>query len=80
MRDQENIRPIDQYVIDFVRKLRIESDLSQKELADILGVSKSFISNVESPNHRAKYNVAHINTLAHYFEMSPREFLPIKAT
>lgn len=80
MRDQDNIRPIDQYVIDFVRKLRIENSLSQKELANILGVSKSFVSNVESSNHRAKYNVAHINILAHYFELSPREFLPINAT
>lgn len=78
MRDQENIAPIDQYIIDFVRELRIKKKLSQDDIAAVLGIKRSFIGNVESPNNRAKYNVSHINALADYFGMSPQAFLPAK--
>lgn len=79
MRDQENITPIDQYVIDFIRDLRVKKNLTQQGLADILQVSKSFVSSIESINSRAKYNLKYINIIADYFDMSPREFLPSKA-
>jgi transcriptional regulator with XRE-family HTH domain len=78
MRDQENITPIDQFVIDFIRDLRMKKNLSQQGLADILQVSKSYISSIESTNSRAKYNLRYVNILADYFDMSPREFLPFK--
>jgi transcriptional regulator with XRE-family HTH domain len=78
MRDQENITPIDQYIIDFIRDLRTKKNLSQQGLADILQVSKSYISSIESTNSRAKYNLKYINIIADHFEMSPREFLPLK--
>lgn len=79
MRDQDNISPIEQYVIDFVRDLRNDKGLTQDGLASILRVGKSFISNVESLNHRAKYNLNHINTLADYYDMKPGDFLPMNA-
>lgn len=79
MKDQENISPIEQFVIDFIRDLRIDKGLTQDGLASILGVGKSFISNVESLNHRAKYNLNHINTLADYYDMRPGDFLPENA-
>ena len=78
MKDQEYIDAIDQFVIDFVRDLRLEKGLKQKDIAAILSVGKSFVSNAESLNHRAKYNVRHINILAYYFKMSPKDFLPEK--
>jgi transcriptional regulator with XRE-family HTH domain len=78
MRNQEFITPIDQYVIDFVRKLRDTKTLRQEDIASIIGVSREFIKDVENTNRRAKYNVRHINALADYFEMSPRDFLPEK--
>lgn len=76
MKDQENISPIEQFVIDFIRDLRIKKGLTQDGLASILRVGKSFISNVESLNHRAKYNLNHINILADYYDMKPGDFLP----
>jgi transcriptional regulator with XRE-family HTH domain len=79
MKDQENISPIEQYVIDFIRNLRNNEGISQDGLANILGVGKSFISNVESLNQRAKYNLNHINALADYFNLAPAAFLPGKA-
>lgn len=76
MKDQENIGKIDQYVIDYVRELRIVNNLLQDDIASILGTTKAFISNAESTNHRAKYNLKHIDKLAHYFKLSPKDFLP----
>ncbi|MBS1666795.1 MAG: hypothetical protein JST58_05400 [Bacteroidetes bacterium] len=47
-------------------------------MANLLGVKKSFIGNIENPNIRAKYNIKHINILACYFDLYPRDFLPEK--
>ncbi len=79
MKEQDNIGPIDQYLIDYVRELRISKELTQEDVANILHVSRSFIRDVESTNRRQKYNVGHINALADYFNISPRDFLPEKA-
>ena len=67
---------IEEYVIDFVRNLRIQKKLRQEDIAHILDVKASFIGNVESPAHPANYNLKHINKLADHFGLSPRDFLP----
>lgn len=76
MEDPVNISRFEQYVIDFVYKLRIEKKLRQEDIAYILNVKPSFIGNVENKKNRAKYNLKHINTLADHFGLSPRDFLP----
>ena len=53
--------------------------MSQDEIGSIIGKSKSFIGNIESPKNRAKYNLNHINSIADYFNISPKEFLPKQA-
>ncbi|SKB40484.1 helix-turn-helix domain-containing protein [Daejeonella lutea] len=78
MEAQKGISLIDQYVIDFVRKLRDTSNLSQEEIANIIGVTRTYITNVESTKHPAKYNLSHVNLLADYFNLSPKDFLPTK--
>ncbi len=72
------VTPIERYIIDFVRKLRIEKNLNQDDIATIIGVKQPFIASVENPNSRAKYNINHINLIADHFGMSPRDFLPEK--
>ncbi|MBO9564876.1 MAG: helix-turn-helix transcriptional regulator [Niastella sp.] len=79
MNEQEQITPIEQYIIDYILTLRAEKKLSQQDIADIVGVSRSFIGDVEGSTKPSKYNVRHINALADYFGISPREFLPEKA-
>lgn len=74
-----NMEAIEQYVIDFIRNLRIEKNLRQEDIAYILDVKPSFIGNVESNSNRAKYNLKHINLLAEHFDMSPQDFLPKKS-
>ena len=70
------IYPIDQYIIDAVRKERKRQNISQALLAYGIGVSKSFIGQVESPKYNIKYNPHHINEIAKYLGCSPRDFLP----
>lgn len=76
MEEKSLLEPIEQYVIDIVRKMRLERKISQKELAYSLDLSIGFIGDVESSKSRAKYNLSHINKLAEIFECSPRDFLP----
>lgn len=70
------VSKIDQYVIDFVKKLRDTKKISQEDIGSIIGKTSSFIGNIESPKNRAKYNLNHINKLADYFDLSPKDFLP----
>jgi len=79
MKAQDHISPIEQFVIDYVRKFRMEKGLTQEDIANILEISRSYIGDIESPNTRAKYNMTHINILADHFNVSPRIFFPEKA-
>jgi ribosome-binding protein aMBF1 (putative translation factor) len=72
------LTPIEQYVVDIVKKKRIEREMSQKELAYQMEKSLGFIGDIENPKYRAKYNLNHINELARVFECSPKDFLPNK--
>jgi transcriptional regulator with XRE-family HTH domain len=74
-----DLSKIDSYIIKTVKEMRIEAGLSQIDLSQKLGMSDSFISHVETPRRRAKYNINHINALAKIFKCSPRDFLPEKA-
>jgi Predicted transcriptional regulators len=67
---------IDQYIADKVMKLRKEQHLSQSDLAFFIHVSKSFITHVEAPHHRAKYNVSHLNEIAKALNCSFADFFP----
>lgn len=70
------LTPIDQYVIDKVREMRTAHGLSQAELADSIGVNKSFIGAVENPKQRAKYNIEHLNRLSIVFNCPFSDFFP----
>ena len=80
MQDEVKISDIDQYVIDYVIKLRDKHKLNQEDIATVLGVRRTFITNIESARNRAKYNLVHIDRLADHFGLSPRDFLPEKST
>ncbi len=67
---------IDQFIIARVRKMRLEHGYSQLDLAVHLELSSGYISHIESPRYRAKYNLGHLNELAKLFKCSPRDFLP----
>ncbi|SEN23442.1 Helix-turn-helix [Chitinophaga rupis] len=72
------ITPIEQYVIDKVKKMRQEANLSQAALAALLDQSEGFIGDIESTTRNAKYSIRHLNELAKVFKCSPKDFLPEK--
>lgn len=67
---------IDDYIVDKVREIREEKDLSQKDLSYAVNKSKNFISKRE--NGTEKYNIVHINEIARVLGCSPKDFLPEK--
>lgn len=69
---------IELYVINRVRELRIQAGISQADLALALELSVGFIGHIESPKHRAKYNLNHLNHLAKIFNCPFQEFFPEK--
>lgn len=71
--------PIDTYVIDKIIVLRKQQKLSQAGLAYCIGVSKSFIANVENPKTRARYNISHLNEIAKALNCKFSEFFPEEA-
>ena len=71
-------KTIEEYVIDEVRRRRIELGISQAALADYINVSKGFIGDVESPRRKAKYNLLLLNEIAKVFNCSPRDLLPLE--
>ncbi|MDB5122397.1 MAG: hypothetical protein JWP94_526 [Mucilaginibacter sp.] len=73
------ISTIEQHVIDFVIDLRSKHDLTQEDIATIIGSKRTFITNIESGKNPAKYNLNHIDKLADHFGLSPKDFLPEKA-
>lgn len=73
---KKGIPNIDQFVSDCVRKQRKANNISQAQLAHLLEVSEGFIANIENVNHRAKYNLNHLNQLAVIFKCSPAVFFP----
>ena len=70
---------IDWFIINQVRDMRIERNLTQTHIAVHLGKSIGFVGQVESPKSKSKYNVEHINALAKLFKCSPKDFWPEKA-
>ncbi|KAA6329763.1 hypothetical protein EZS27_021466 [termite gut metagenome] len=69
---------IEDYVIQKVKQMRVERGWSQIELSYQIGLSKSYIADVENPKRFAKWNLSHINELAKVFGCSPKDFLPLE--
>lgn len=67
---------LEDYIIQMVKRMRMENNLSQQELADYINVSQSFIRDCENPKRRAKYNINHLNELAKVFKCSFADFFP----
>lgn len=69
--------PIDIYVIEKVKEMRTERNISQEGLSIALGLkSNGFVGQVESTKFNKKYNIQHLNKLAKTFNCSPKVFLP----
>lgn len=74
----ESLDEIERFIIKQVKELRENKGLSQVSLSLALGKSTTFISDIEAPSKKAKYNIKHLNEIAKILECSPRAFWPEK--
>lgn len=61
-------------VVNRIRQLRIENEVSQIGLANIIEVSNGQIGNIESPRFQHKYTLKQLYLIAKYFKV-PIEYL-----
>jgi transcriptional regulator with XRE-family HTH domain len=73
---EKPVSPIERYVIDAIRKKRMELGISQKVLGEMVDLSIGFMGDVESIKSKAHFNLNHINAIAKALKCSPRELLP----
>ena len=57
-------------VVNRIRQLRTDRDISQIGLANIIDVSNGQIGNIESPKFRHKYTLKHLDLIAKAFDVS----------
>ena len=70
------LSPIEQFVIDEVKRRRLELGISQKELSFLLEVSEGYVGLVESSKTDDKYSLKRVNDLAIILKCSPKDLLP----
>ncbi len=75
----ESLDEIERYLIKRVKELRESKGITQEELSLSLGKNIGFISQIEAPSKKAKYNVIHLNLIAKVLGCSPKEFWPQEA-
>ncbi|UMB54200.1 helix-turn-helix domain-containing protein [Lutibacter sp. A64] len=61
-----------------VRETREKKGLTQVDLSLAIGKGTTFISDIEAPSKKAKYNVIHLNIIAMALGCSSKDFWPDK--
>ena len=74
----ESLDEIERYVISKVREIRETKNVTQEELSLSIGKNITFISQIEAPSKKAKYNVVNLNLIAKALDCSPKDFWPEK--
>lgn len=72
------VSEIDRYVIQKVRERRKAMGLTQEDIGAAIGVSSSFIGQVENDKTDARYNLKHLNELALVLKCTLYDLLPEK--
>lgn len=66
-------------IVDNVKTARIERNISQLKLANILNFSSpNYIAKIETRKHGVNYNLSHLCKIAESFEMEVVDFIPSK--
>jgi transcriptional regulator with XRE-family HTH domain len=71
-----SLEKIERYIILRVKELREEKNITQEQLSLAIGRNITFISQIEAPSKKAKYNIIHLNLIAKVLECSPKDFWP----
>ncbi len=64
-------------IIQTIKKLRLERNISQAKLSEILGISRGQVGNIENPHYSHKYTLKQIDTICKAFDYPiEKVFLP----
>ncbi|MBR0304560.1 MAG: helix-turn-helix transcriptional regulator [Bacteroidales bacterium] len=55
-------------IIQTIKKIRIERDISQIKLSELLGISRGQVGNIENPNYPHKYTLKQIVTICKHLD------------
>lgn len=69
---------IEKFIIEKVKRKRLEMNFTVQEVSTIIEVSQNFINNIESAYSHHKYNIVHLSKLSFLFECSVKDFFPEK--
>lgn len=72
----ESLEEIERYVITRIKEIRESKGITQEELSLSIGKNIGFISQIEAPSKKAKYNVIHLNLIAIALGCSIKDFFP----
>nr|AOE07259.1 putative transcriptional regulator [uncultured bacterium] len=72
----ESLEEIEKYIILKVKKIRESKGVNQENLSMAIGKNISFISQIEAPSKKSKYNIIHLNLIAKVLKCSPKDFWP----
>lgn len=65
--------PIELYIIIQVRKIRLDLNITTKEISDYLNRNEKYIGHMESAANNSKYNDEVLNDIAIYFTLKASE-------
>ena len=64
-------------VVQTIKKIRLENNISQARLSKILGISRGQIGNIENPNYTHKYTLKQIVAICKHLDYPIEKiFLP----
>ena len=67
-------------VIQTIKRIRLEKNISQAKLSELLGISRGQIGNIENPNYTHKYTLKQIVTICKHLDYPIEKiFIPEKA-
>ncbi|MBR4511332.1 MAG: helix-turn-helix transcriptional regulator [Bacteroidales bacterium] len=64
-------------IIQTIKKIRLEKNISQAKLSELLGISRGQIGNIENPNYTHKYTLKQIVAICKHLDYPIEKiFLP----
>lgn len=72
----DSLDKIERFIISKVKEIRESKNITQEQLSLSIGKNITFISQIEAPSKKAKYNVVHLNLIAKALNCSPKDFWP----
>lgn len=55
-------------IIQTIKRIRIERDISQAKLSEMLGISRGQVGNIENPNYPHKYTLKQIVAICRHLD------------